>query len=358
MKVLFKNIDISQIPDAIAKDANGNSLFEGADKLKIWRILRKALGESYYDPNLNSQGLINNQKSTPVKAEVAGSINEILLMQQMLDLFDREMGMQMLVPPQAEGIFQPYSNAQDNQMAVQQGYLQAEPFYRSIDKVWRDVINEYLKQFRIFYLRFFEENPNIEETFLNYVTPDGMKKVLKITPKLLDHESIGLFVHNGTNNNLYRQYMMNAVQPLTQNSEGAGLISELIMSLTRNESPQRIHKKLKLAEAEQVERAQASEKRMQELEAKRIELENRRFERGNEHKLEQIELKGEYDLAEETLNLEAKQTNNSDADGIPDPIETMKALRDEVRKDREQDRKDQELALKRRIANKNSKTSK
>jgi len=253
----IKNIDASQIPDYLAMDENGNPLYEGADKLKVWRYLRRTLGDSYYDPTATTSGLPNNQRTTAVTAEQAGSIGEIVNMQQLLDLIDREMGMQMLVPPQAEGIYSPSSNVSDNQQAIAQSYTMAEEYFRLHQLVIKETVNEYVTQFTNYYRRFFENNPEKTETFLNYVTSDGMKKTIRIKPELLNHEDLGIFIHDGDYNERYRQMMTQMIQPLAQNAgEGAERISELVMAMTRGDSPEKVHKMIAAAAREQEQRMQ------------------------------------------------------------------------------------------------------
>lgn len=346
----IKNIDASQIPDSLVLDGNGNPIWEGVDKLAVARLLRRELGEVIYDPTLGSAGLPNYQKTTAIKPEIAGAIGEIVAMQQLLELLDREMGFQMLVPPQAEGLFLPNTNVKDNQQALEQGFTQAEPYYLAMNEVWRSVLNEYLRQFRQYYVKFFADNPEVEETFLNFVTPEGINKTLKITPDLLDHEGVGLFIHDGTYNEQYRQYMAMYTQAIAQNrGEGSALISELIMSITRGDSPLEINKRLKLAEQEQQKRMQELEQVRGQIEQQKAETEARLEQQKHENKLVEIEKQGDIDKELKAMDVYKFQDDlNKDRDGIPDPIEAMMAVREEQRKDREQDRKDRELELKKK----------
>jgi hypothetical protein len=335
----IKNIDASQIPDYLAHDENGEPLYEGVDKLAIWRYFRRKLGESYYDPNLASTGsLMNNQKTVPVTAEAAGNFAELVNMQNMLSLIDREIGIQMLVPPQAEGIFEPYSNVSDNQKALDQGYTMAEEYYSVHNEVWRSVLNEYLHQFRIAYQRFFEENPDTTETSLAYITPEGTKELLTITPELLKHEEMGVFITDTTYSESYRRWMTSQLQAIAQNAgEGTVLLSELVMALSRGESPETVHKMIVIADKKQQKRLQEMEKMKQEAAVRQLEEIRKHEELKHVHKLEQIDTTKEHDKEIKALDIfKFTQDKNQDQDGVPDYLEAMKLVREENRKDQDQ----------------------
>lgn len=343
---VIKNIDASQIPDYLAEDEDGNALFDGVDKLSIWRYYRKKLGDSYTDSTLQSNGYQNYTRSNPVTIEQAGNFAEIVNMQNLLELIDREMGMQMLVPPQAEGVFAPYSNATDNQTALQQGYIMAEELYSEYNEVWRKVINEYLCQFRSYYRRFFEDNPNMETTSLNYITAKGTREVIKITPELLSHEDIGVFTRESGYGRRYREYMLQQLQAFAQNAgEGVTVVSELVMAVARGENPEDIHKRLVVADKKQQERAQQMQQIQEQMAQRNLqlqdELERIKDERDHEQAIELENVKGDNKLEEALVKVHAFQDDlNKDQDGIPDPIEAVKTLRELEQGDRKLDIED------------------
>lgn len=357
----IKNIDASQIPDYIAQDENGEPLYDGVDKLAIWRYYRKKLGDSYTDSTLMSNGFQNYTRSQPVIAEQAGQIAEIVNMQNLLELIDREMGLQMLVPPQAEGVFQPYSNATDNQNALMQGYTMAEEMYAQYNEIWRYVVNEYLRQFRSYYRKFFEENPNAQSTSLNYVTATGTKEIVEITPHVLDHEDIGVFVRETGYAARYREYMMTQLQAFAQNAgEGVETVSSLVMAIARGESPEEIHKSIVLATKKQQERMQEIQ-RMQEEAQQRVlatqrQIEREKDERDHQQELEVIDKEAAHDKEIKALDIyKFTEDKNQDQDGVPDPIEAMVAVRQLEQKDRELDIKEKEAQAKIKQAKKTNK---
>lgn len=349
----IKNIDASQIPDYLTQDENGEPLYEGVDKMAVWRYYRRKLGDSYFDSNTSGSGLPNPQRTAPVKPEIAGSIVEIMNMQNLLDLVDREMGLQMLVPPQAEGIFQPHSNVHDNQQALNQGYTMAEEFFSRHNEIWEAVIGEYLVQFVAYYRQFFEDNPDTTETFLNYVNSENAKVTIRITPEMLEHEDLGVFVQDTTASDAYRRYMLANVQPLAQNAgEGVEIISNVLMSITRGDSPKDIHKKIMIAAKDQQQRMQAMEEMRSEAE-----------QRAQQHKFREMQVEAElekdvddneYAHKKEIAALDLfkfTQDKNQDQDEIPDYLEALKVIRQLNQKDRELDIKEREANIKAKEAN-------
>lgn len=332
----IKNIDVRQIPDEILKDEKGEPLYEGVDKLAMWRYYRRKLGDSYFDSESSSTGIPNYQKSVPVRPEVSGAIMEILNMQNLLDLIDREMGLQMLVPPQAEGIYAPYSNATDNQAAINQSAVMSEEFFSKHSEIWQEVVAEYLMQFTAYWRKFFEDNPDVTETFLNYVTSDNTRQTIKITPEILSYEDLGTFVRDSTAGESYRRIMLQQIQALSQNSEAVETISTLIMDITRGESPVVIHKKIVIAAKKQQERMQQIQQMQEEAETRKIELDLSKLDILNKHKLEQIDLTKDRDLEIKALDIfKFSQDKNQDKDGEPDYLEALQLVKDINRKDEE-----------------------
>lgn len=332
-KGVIENVSVDMIPEYLHTDENGEPLYEGVDKIAMFMYLRRSLGMALQS---RTEGLMPNYNTgSVVKPEIAGSFAEIINMQQFLDLLDREIGMQMLVPPQAEGIIAPNSNATDNQLAVNQGYTMAEPYFIEFNEIMKDLINEYLRQFRIYYKDYFRRHPNKKEHFLNYISSEGKRKTLKITPDFLDHEDIGVFIGDETNNEEYRKYMLQSAHAFAQNAgEGMEAVSDLFMSIVRKESPEKIHKKLVIASKKQQERMQM----MQQQAAQSQEVAEQRKEQA---KINQILVKGQVDKELKAMDL-AQYMDGKDQDDIPKALEVAKTLQDMEIQRREQLRKERE----------------
>jgi len=338
----IKNIDVSKIPD-LGTDADGKPLYEGADKLAIWKHLRRTTGDSYYESTATLNGIPDHQKTTPVKAEVAGSMNEILGIQQVLELIDKQIGLDMLIPPQAVGQYTASSNVTDNQQAISSSYTMLELYYHILNDLMKSLINEYLIQFTNYYKTYFEENSEKGETYLNYILPDGTRKLLTIKPEWLDHEGLGIYLQDTTYNEAYRRNVAQfALQALSQNrGEGSEIISDLVMAISRGESPEKIHKKIRLAAKEQQKQAE----KMQEMQAQAAMQVEQAKQQGkqqdHENKLEEIQLTKDLDAQIKALDIyKFNEDKNTDKDGIEDPIETMLKVKASQQKDRELDIKE------------------
>jgi len=335
----IKNISVDMIPEYLHTDENGEPLYEGIDKIAMFMYLRRSLG---YALQSRTEGLMPNYNSgAVVRPEMAGAFGEIIQMQQFLELLDREIGMQMLVPPQAEGVIEPNSNASDNQMAVQQGYTMSESYFIEFNEIMKDLINEYLRQFRMYYTDFFRKHPNRKEHFLNYVSSEGVKKVLKITPDILDHEDIGVFIGDETNNEEYRKYMLQSAHAFAQNAgQGMETLSNLFLSIIKKESPEKIHKKITMASNEQQQRMeqmqQQQQQAMMQAEQKKEQVE-----------INKIMVKGEIDKEIKAMDLQKYMIDkDSDNDDVPRELEAAKVVQDMNIKEREQNRKERETNMK------------
>jgi len=205
----------------------------------------------------------------------------------------------------------------------------------------KDLINEYLRQFRMYYTDFFRKHPNRKEHFLNYVSSEGVKKILKITPDILDHEDIGVFIGDETNNEEYRKYMLQSAHAFAQNAgQGMETLSNLFLSIIKKESPEKIHKKITMASNEQQQRMEQMQQQQQQAMMQ------------TEQKKEQVEInkimvKGEIDKEIKAMDLQKYMIDkDSDNDDVPRELEAAKTIQDMNIKEREQNRKERETNMK------------
>lgn len=345
----IKNVDASKIPDYLAQNPDGTPLYEGADKLAIWKHIRRTTGDSYYESSNLLSGVVDHQKTTPVKPEMSGSMNEILIMQNLLDLIDRQIGLNMLIPQQATGQYSASSNVTDNQAAVNSSYTMTEMYYHIHNDMMKSLLNEYLIQFTNYYKNYFDENPHQSETYLNYITTEGTRKLISVKPELLDHEGLGVFLQDTTYNESYRRNVAQyALQALSQNrGEGAEVISDLVMAVSKGESPEKIHKMIQIATKKQQEFAMKMQEQQAAANAQLEQLKQQGTQQEHQFKLEEIQLKGDLDAQIKALDIyKFNEDKNTDKDGIEDPIETMLKVKESQQRDRELDIKEKEVKVK------------
>lgn len=330
-------VDASQVPDYLTMKDDEGKIIEGVDKIMILDYIERVTGKSFFDSTYNESGLRNPNQPTASSFMQSSAIGELVNIQNLLDLVDREMGLQMLVPPQAEGQYQPYSTNKDNNQALSQAYTMAQTLYDGHTDVWKAAVEEYINQFTCYYREYFKDNPEKKEVNLNYIVKNGTQKVLKIIPEYLDHQDIGIFVRDSQQNEEYRRLMENlGLQALAQNrGEGVEVISTIMKSIVRNESPETIHFKIMEAGKKQQERAIAMQQSMAQQQSQASNLLLQKQQLVNSGAVEKATVEGNYDLE----NTKLKLTGEGDTDGIPQDVEVSSKLRD-------QDRKDRELALK------------
>lgn len=262
----IQSIDVDQIPDSLGEDADGNKI---RDKVSAYfAFLRKTNKDLYSGSQTSQGGLPPATRSPGSGGYMLGTAVELLNLQQIIEFVDREMGMTMGVPPEREAQFSKGTNVTDNQQAlVQSGHI-TEPYFFLHSEVWRSALNDYLINFRTYAERILEANPQKSEHFLHYFLQDGTEELLKITPKMLEHVSLGLQVSNSGGDKLYRDVMLNQIQMFSQgNAEGVEAISSLVKALSSNASPEEVHKLVQLETDKQSERAMKMEKMRIEAEA-------------------------------------------------------------------------------------------
>lgn len=346
---MIKSYDTDMIPDWLVFDDEGNPIFEGADKASVMRFYIRKLGEFWYSGTQGSGGLGQGGRPSPVKAEMTGNFVDIVNMQNMLELLDKEIGLQMLVLPQSEGLITPYSNVEDNMQAIRTGGTVMEHYHIIYNMVWKSVINEWMRQFIQYYKNFFRDNPEIKETKLHYVTISGTREILKIKPEYLDMEDVGVFLHDTKVDEQYRQMMSQFIQPISQNAgEGSEIVSGLVLSLVRGESPEYIHKKIQELARNQQVRAERMDMLRQKMEERMVqrEMENREDRQAHEVQLKSMDNQTKLEATAMQVT-SFQEDRDTDKSGVDDALENRKAVHDMLMKERDLNIKEKKLQIER-----------
>lgn len=298
-------VDLSDIPDYLLKDENGNPLFESDNKLVIYEYFQRILGKSISDSTANKVGLMQpGGKPRASNFEASQYFAEIINMQNFCELLDRELGVQMLVPPQAEGMVERYTNTTDNQRSLTQALTMAYDYYMGTSDIVKDLVEEYMIQFRMYYQKYFRDNPDKTEVNLNYVIPGKGRRILKIIPDYLNFSDVGLFLKDSSQNEEYRNLMMNiGLQPIAQNrGEGAELFSTILKSMVRNESPEEIHKMIVIASKKQQEYLKQIELSKQQILLQIEQAKQAQVEGKNQNNIEVEKVRGQYDILAKSVS--------------------------------------------------------
>lgn len=322
----MQDVDVDQIPEKLGQDIHGNQL---RDPISTWAKIRRVLSTNFYSGSQNTMGgLPPSTRSPGSRGYMLGTAAELINLQNLLELVDREISLLMGFSPQREAQYSRNSNVSDNQQAISQSYNITEPMFHMLSQLWKFALNDYLYNFRSFCeMRMAED----EETVFHYFLPDGTEELLRVTPDMLGHEDIGIFVTDSGSSQRYIEMMMQMSHSIAQNAgDGIEAVSTLIKAITSGASPEEVHKMIQVEGERQ--RARASEMQRQQLESqeKIAQMQKAEKEDNQAHEIEKIivkeEKQKERELARETIKSMGNFENpDSDNDGQLDVIEVMNA---------------------------------
>ena len=335
----IQSIDVDQIPDNLGKDVNGNQI---RDKVATYLLYLKRTNKDFYSGTQSSFGSLPPATRSPGSSGfMLGTAVELMNLQQLLDLVDREIGLSMGISPQREAAFSSSSNVTDNKQAIVQSSHITEPYFYLHSEIWKHALTDYLKNFRTWCEKMIEEN---NECFITYALPDGTVELLNVTSSMCELLGISLFVSNSGQDQQYLDSMLQMSHAFAQNAgEGIETVSALIKAITQGASPEEVHKMIQVESMKQNQRAQEMQKQQLESQEKVAQINNQVREDVQAHELEKIDRKGEIDLKKAAittyLGMEDKDLNNN---GELDIVELM---HDKDIKKMELDVKQQEILL-------------
>ena len=306
----IQDIDTDTIPDSLGEDINGELI---KDPIAVWMVYRKKLGLNFYSGSQTVNGAPPPATRSPGSgAHIVSTAADIFNLQQLAELLQREIGLALGVPPQREAQFATNSNASDNRQALQQSYYMTEPYIHMIDEVWKQAIEDWINNFRVYCKRLMQNSGRAP--IFHYVLPDGTEELLKVTDSMLNTTSVGIFLDSNVNQQRYNDLMMEYSQAFSQNAgEGVEIISEILKSITNGSSAEETHKLIQIASNKQQERQQQMQQAQMEAEKQVRQEEAKAKEQEHQYKLKEIELKetlsGQYDL--EIAKLKAQVEENS-----------------------------------------------
>lgn len=338
-----QNIDIDQIPESLGKDVDGETI---NDPLKVALVYQRYLGKNFYSGSqVGVSGLPNPQRTPGGHGMMLSTANEIYLLQQLLELLEREMSMAMGISPQRQAAFSSGSNVADNQQAIAQSHHITEPLFFAHSQIWADVFNDYLINFRTFAERVLLADE--EEHSLEYLLEDGTRELFKISHKSVEMLNTMVFVTNTGNNIEYQNYMKQNSQAFSQNPEGMEAVSTLLKSITSGQSAEETHKLIQVEVQKQQERAQAQQQASMESQEKMAQMQKEQVEDSQAH---EVQLMGMRNASSEKIaamnNTARAEDKDADNDGVPDYMEVLKLGQDADIKTRELNIKERDMDIK------------
>jgi hypothetical protein len=348
----IQDVDVDQIPQELGKDINGELI---KDPVAVWMMYRKKTGVNFYSGSQNSLGGLPPATRSPgSQGHLIGTAQEIFVLQQLLQMIETEMGLAMGIPPQREAQVLANTNVSDNQQALVQSSFITEPYFFYINEIWKQLFEDYLKNFRTYCERVFDANPDLEEHSLSYILPDGSKELFTITKKMLEPIQMGIFVTDSGRSQEYSNMMMNMAHAFAQNAgEGMEAISTLVKTITSGASPEEIHKLLSIEAQNQQQRAEKMQQMQLESQEKMAQANNRMLEDAQQHDIAKIDRTGEWSVRVASLK------NNDETENGESPELSYKREIDDKKLQLEQQKlaqKDKELSVKTELENKKIKT--
>ena len=327
------DIDTDQIPDDLGKDLYGNEI---RDKFMTWLVYLKKTGINFYSGSQSSLGGLPPATRSPGSKGVSfDNAMNLFNLQQLAELLKKEISMAMGISPQREAAFASNSNVSDNQQAIAQSYHITEPYFYLHNEIWKAALNDYLNNFRTFCENIFINNPTLKDHSFHFILPDGVEQLLKVTPEMLNHNSIGLFLNSGGQEQRYIDIMMQNAQGFAQNG-GAGMasLSTLIKSLVGGASPEEIHKLLIVEEQKQQKRQEDLQKQQLDSQERQIKMQIDTREDLQEHEINKIVVKAREDretaIMKETIGgLSWNENKDMNGNEIPDIIDLSKQFLNE-----------------------------
>lgn len=272
-----KHVDTKQLPANLADKTSKNPV---ADSMYKNEVIARKTGTRYFTSGgSNGQPAAANQ-GAGINIQKVGDFNELLNMQNFIELLDRELGIAVGVNPNREGMTASNTNSTDNQQDLQQVTLRTIPYFYFHASIWNSVLNEHLLNYDIFFKKFFRENPDSKENLIEYITPDGTRELIKILPEHLNHDDIGLFVHDSFKDKQYIDLMTQKIAQNTIDPATADTMSTIFKAIVSGGSSEEIHRMIQTASDKQQARIQEQQESQMKIiqQQKEAEREIKKYE--------------------------------------------------------------------------------
>lgn len=318
-------IDVDQIPDTLGEDEDGEKI---RDKVATFLTFIKKTGRAFYSGSASTNGgLPPATRTTGVDGFTLGTAAELMNLQNLFELLDREVGLAMGVPPQRKAEFLQYTTSTDNSKALEQSSIITEPYFYLHNEVWKKVVLDYLYNFRTYCESLLESGE--EDLMFNYYLSDGTIELFKVTPKHLDLITLGLYISSSDYDRQYNQTMLQLAQAFAQNAgEGVEQVSELIKSILSGTSPEETHKKIQTLVQRQQQNARQQQEAQLKSQEKIAEMQNENREDLQKHQYDMQERRYEHEKEIKAMDIyKYQQDLDVNKDNVLDPIAAMEAVR-------------------------------
>jgi len=307
-KSFIHSVDVDQIPDDLGKDADGNYI---QDPTIAWFRMLEDHNVSLYSGSQTSDDAIVTHTRTPGgQVFKLGSANEILALQNLISLLDREISYTMGISPQREAHFTQGVTASSDNEAIQRSYTMTKVYFEKTLNFWRRTINYWLELYRICIRERFENGETAQ--YMTYVTSEGNKVIFKITEDHLSYNDFGLWLSSSDSSSRYTETMMQLVHAFAQNAgEGIESVSRLVKLMTHNASASEIHAAIEEEANKRAKRLKEMQEAQSKAQKELVEQQNILREDHQKHEIEKIVVKEierrKTEMMKSEVSLEEKQ---------------------------------------------------
>ena len=342
-------VDVDQVPDELALDAEGNPQ-QGQDRLLTADVIARKTKTRYYSGSRTANGMpLPSTRGAGVSYNMVDTSPQLINLQQLASMLSAETGMMMGIPPQREAQVSPGTNVTDNRQALVQSTLATQTLFYFIDKVWSYCLNEHMFNLKTYIKNLFQNNPTLKQHQFMYILPDGTKELLEVTDRNVEMlEDIGLYLFDSGKDQIYFQMMLQSIHAIAQNAgEGVESLSAVLKSLTSANSVEEAHKIIQV-EAEKQRKMKENiqkqqEQLQQQMKQQQMELAKYQADLELQGKLAQIKAQGEMNLQRSEIEVQkfAMQhdiNKNEVNDGIEKEKMKIEHEKEEKAKDRQLER--------------------
>ena len=264
-----------------------------------------------------------------------------MALQRAIEMLDVEVGLACGVSPSREGQTLQGTNVTDNQQSLVQTSLATEKDYYEHGQVWAKALDECLTSWDIYFRHFFENNPDIKETFLEHAMPDGTKPLIQVLPEYVKGSGIGVYLQDTYSDKDYKELMKMQILQNTQDID-IETRSAIIKAISSGASTEEIHREVQILTGKIQEQAQAQQKAEQEFQAAQMEAQRNLMAYQSQLKVQEANLIHDYQkdtkLAIATIDAQSYALQaDIDADGRNDELQKEEL---KIQADKEMQEKD------------------
>ncbi|RMF52473.1 MAG: hypothetical protein D6746_16710 [Bacteroidetes bacterium] len=245
------------------RDADGTNIIQNIVS-KIRRV-----GYMFYN-SARRNSPMDGSPPHALRVESTGNPNMLESMLSQAEALDRMISFAMNIPPQAEAVFDRYSNASDNERALALTGPLMQDIFNTVNKWWQQALTSHLENLRLFFTERLKDMPDMSELAFEYQLPTGSRELLLVTPESLTYETMGIHVST-KRNDLFRDFLLRTgAQAMLQNGVSITDVGSLFKAASDMVSDDEISLMLALLENKTRKERMQQAQQQQQMELERL----------------------------------------------------------------------------------------